>query len=147
VKYINNPEQFEAFLKNQAKTVCDFGTNEIYEAINYCLNQYYTEWTPDSYNRTEQLLRSAFKTTAKWNGNGFIAEVGIDFDSLDYDEATGFDVVSWANQSGIHGGLDVSSEGADTRVFDDAVDMTIRNGQLLRDVINLLKSKGITVIT
>lgn len=139
--YGRNAKDLENYLKNLAKQVCDYASNVVYEAINYYLNQYYSEWTPEYYHRTEQLLRSAFKTKSVWSGNSWTAEVGIDYEALDYSEATGYQVITWANEER-HGGLDV---GTNTRVYDDAIDNTIRNGQLIEDIIKYIQDKGINV--
>ncbi|MDR2277379.1 MAG: hypothetical protein LBE23_05930 [Vagococcus sp.] len=130
------------------KQVCEYAANEVFEAINYFLAQYYDEWEPTYYQRKNyDLLHSAFKTTAKKVGNSYVAEVGIDYESLDnYKDATGWDVVNWANTKGIHGGYDASSFGANTAVWDDSIDSTITSGQLLSDCIEFLKGKGIKII-
>lgn len=136
-------KELEQFLLEQCKQLCEFAANEVYEAINFFLNQYYTEWTPRVYQRTFEMLHSAFKTQVKRVGNGYQAIVGIDYESLDnYKDATGYEVISWANDE-LHGGLDV---GTDTRVWDDAIDSAIKSGQLLEDCIDFLKAKGFTVI-
>lgn len=145
---LGGKKELEQYLLGICKELCEFATNEVYEAINFFLSQYYREWKPSEYSRTEEFLRSAFKTEVKKSGNGYRAVVGIDYESLDnYNDATGFEVVSWANEKGIHGGLDVSNQGADTAVFDDAIDSTINSGQLLKDCIEYLRSKGFTIIT
>lgn len=124
------------------KQVCEYAANEVFEAINYFLAQYYQEYTPTSYIRTEQFLRSAFKTTAKKSGNRYIAEIGIDYESLDnYENATGFEIMNWSNQA-LHGGVDF---GTNTRVWDDAMSSTIYSGQLLADCIAFLKGKGFKI--
>lgn len=127
------------------KQVCEYAANEVYSAINYFLAQYYREdWATRQYQRTYDMLHSAFKTTAKKVGNKYVAEIGIDYANLDnYKNATGFEVISWANQ-GLHGGIDV---GTNTRVFDDAIDSTINSGQLLADCIAFLKGKGFKIIS
>lgn len=143
-KTLRNMSDIQKVLEQQARQLCEFAANEVYEAINFFLAQYYSEdWDTRVYQRTYDLLHSAFKTTVKQKGNTFYAEVGIDYESLDnYKEATGFDVVNWAN-SGLHGGVDVGTE---TRVFDDAIDSTINSGQLLADCIVFLKGKGFTIL-
>lgn len=142
-KQLKNMADIEKMLQQQAKQLCEFAANEVYEAINFFLAQYYSEWEPSVYQRSYDLLNSAFKTTVKQKGNTFYAEVGIDYESLDgYENATGYEVISWANTER-HGGLDV---GTHTRVFDDAVDSTINSGQLLADCIVFLKGKGFTII-
>jgi len=140
--YGRNPKDLENYMKKLAKQVCDYASNIVYEAINYYLDKYYQEFNPVSYRRTEQLLRSAFKTKSVWSGNSWTAEVGIDYESLDYSDATGYQVLTWANEE-LHGGLDV---GTDTHVYDDAIDNTVRNGQLLEDIIKYIQDKGIKVI-
>lgn len=143
-KDIRNLVELQNVLQQQARALCEFAANEVYEAINYFLNQYYLEWTPVVYQRTYDLLHSAFKTQVKQVGNSFIAEVGIDYERLDnYKDATGYQVVTWAN-SELHGGLDV---GTHTAVWDDAIDATINSGQLIQDCIAFLKGKGFTVIS
>lgn len=129
------------------KQACEYMANELYEAVNFFLAQYYSEWKPSVYQRQFDLLHSAFKTTAKRVGNGFQAVVGIDYESLNnYKDATGLEVVTWANTKGIHGGLDVSNEGADTAVWDDAINATITSGQLIKDCAEFLKNKGFMII-
>lgn len=140
---IRSMAELEKLLLEQCRQLCEFAANEVYEAINFFLAQYYSEYDPISYSRQFDLLHSAFKTTVKQNGKGYYAEVGIDYDSLDsYQNATGYEVVSWAN-SEKHGGLSV---GTNTRVWDDAIDATINSGQLLKDCIAFLKGKGFKII-
>ena len=122
--------------------------NEFYETLNYFLAQYYSEWSPSYYQRTKDFLFSAFKTESKRVGNGYQITIGIDYESLDnYENATGFQVVSWANTRGIHGGYNASGEGAHTEVWNDAVETTITSGQLLADCIVFLRGKGYNIIT
>jgi len=140
---IRNQNDLNKLLLDQCKQICELMANEVYEAINFFLNQYYTEWSPSFYQRSYDMLHSAFKTDIKKVGNGYQAVVGIDYESLDdYENATGYDVISWANNS-LHGSLDT---GTDTRVWDDAIDATINSGQLLANCIIYLKSKGFTVV-
>jgi hypothetical protein len=138
------PSDLQKIMEQHAKQLCELMANEVYEAVNFFLNQYYEEWTPVQYQRSYDMLHSAFKTNVKKVGNSFVAEVGIDYESLDnYKDATGYDVVTWAN-NGLHGGMNV---GTNTKVWDDAIEETIGSGQLLLDCIAYLKSKGFTVYT
>jgi hypothetical protein len=137
-------KELEKYLLQQCKDLCEMASIEVFEAINFFLNQYYSEWSPSYYQRSYDLLHSAFKTEVKKVGNGYQAVVGIDYESLDnYENASGWQIVDWSNK-GLHGNLDV---GTDTRIFDDSINSTITSGQLLKDCIVFLKSKGLTVIT
>lgn len=118
--------------------------DETQKTLNYFLNDYYTGWTPESYQRTKDFLFSAVKTEAKMVGNKCVASVYIDTDSMDnYVNATGFQVATWTNE-GLHGGLEVSHK---PHVWNDTMDNTINNGSLLKSALAYLKSKGFSVRT
>ena len=117
--------------------------DRVYETLNYFLQDYYNSYSPEYYKRQYDLLRSAVKVEPKRVGNKVVASVYIDYDSMDnYYNATGYEVVSWANQ-GLHGGLDVGN--GTPHVWDETLDNTITNGELLKLAIEHLKSKGFSV--
>ena len=118
-------------------------TERVYQTLNYFLQEYYNSYNPKSYRRQFDFLRSAVKTKAKMSGNKVVASVYIDTDAMDdYYNATGYEVAAWANR-GLHGGLDTGSN--TPHVWDDTLDETVNNGELLRLAVDYLKSKGITV--
>ena len=140
--HINNMDELAKALQPTMMGLVNQLADEVYKTLNYFLNEYYTGWTPQSYRRTEDFLRSAVKTEAKMQGNRCVASVYIDTDSMDnYVNATGFQVATWAN-TGYHGGLSVSHK---PHVWDDTMDNTINNGSLLKSAIAYLKSKGFSV--
>ena len=98
----------------------------------------------NSMNRRQyDFLRSAVKVEPKVKGNKVVASVFIDTDSMDnYYNATGEKVAQWANQ-GLHGGLDTGDQ--TPRVWDDTLDSTINNGELLKLAAEYLQSKGFSV--
>lgn len=117
-------------------------SDQVYKVLNYYLNDYYTGWTPTSYQRTKDFLYSAVKTEAKMVGNKCVASVYIDYDSMNnYVKATGYEVATWAN-TGLHGGLSVSHK---PRIWDDTMDNTINNGTLLKMAVQYLRSQGVSV--
>lgn len=141
-KYINNMDELARALQPTIMGLVNQLADEVYKTLNYFLNEYYTGWTPESYRRTEDFLRSAVKTEAKMIGNKCVASVYIDYESMDdYVNATGFQVATWANE-GLHGGLSVSHK---PHVWNDTMDETINNGSLLKTAIAYLKSKGFSV--
>ena len=141
-RHINNIDELEKALQPTMMGLVNQLADEVYKTLNYFLNEYYTGWTPQSYRRTEDFLRSAVKTEAKMKGNRGVASVYIDYESMDdYVNATGFQVATWAN-TGYHGGLSVSHK---PHVWDDTMDNTINNGSLLKSAIAYLKSKGYSV--
>lgn len=140
--HINNMNDLEKALQPMLVKMVDELAENVYETLNYFLHDYYTGWTPKSYRRTEDFLRSAVKVEAKPYRGGAKASVYIDYESMDsYVNATGYQVAQWAN-TGRHGGLSVNHK---PHVWDDTMDETINNGSLLNLAIEYLKSKGLSV--
>ena len=117
-------------------------SDRVYETLNYFLQDYYAGYDPTSYQRTKDLLYSAVKVEAKPYKGGVKASVYIDYDSLNsYKNVTGYQVVSWADD-GLHGGMEVDHK---PHVWQDTIDNTVNNGELLKLAIEYLKSKGFSV--
>lgn len=139
---ISNMNDLQNALQPVMTKMVDQLAEQVYETLNYFLNNYYTGWTPNSYSRTEAFLRSAVKVDAHPYNGGVKASVYIDYNSMDdYVNATGYQVAQWAN-TGLHGGLSVSHK---PHVWEDTLDQTINNGSLLQLAIQYLRSQGIPV--
>lgn len=120
----------------------DVMAERVYQTLNYFLDEYYQGWTPDSYRRSFDFLRSAVKVDAKPYRNGVRASVYIDYEGMDdYVNATGYQVAEWAN-NGLHGGLEVNHK---LHVWKDTMDETVNNGSLLDMAVQYLRSQGIAV--
>lgn len=140
--HINNMNELEKALQPVLMGMVNKMADEVYKMLNYFLKDYYTGWTPKSYQRTKDFLYSAVKTEAKMVGNTCVASVYIDYESMNnYVNATGYQIATWAN-TGLHGGLSVNHK---PHVWDDTIDNTINNGSLLKAAIAYLKSKGFNV--
>ena len=143
VKRVSNMQQLSAALMPYMEGMVDQMAERVYQTLNYFLQSYYYSYSPEYYRRQYDLLRSAVKVEPKRVGNRVVASVYIDYDSMDnYYNASGHQVASWANQ-GLHGGLDVGNN--TPRVWDDTMDKTVNNGELLKLAIKYLKSKGFSV--
>lgn len=141
-KTINNMNELAQALQPLLVDMVDTLAEEVYETLNYFLKDYYVKWTPSSYRRTQDFLRSAVKTEAAPYNGGVRARVYIDYESMDnYVNATGYQVAEWANQ-GKHGGVSVNHK---PHVWDDTMDHTVNNGTLLRAALQYLRSRGISV--
>lgn len=142
-KRINNMNELEKALQPVMKGMVDTLAERVYETLNYFLQEYYDDYDPKSYKRQYDFLRSAVKVESKIKGNKVVASVYIDTDSMDnYYNATGYQVATWANQ-GTHGGMVTSSK--TPRVWDDTMDETVNNGELLKLAVEYLRSKGFSV--
>lgn len=140
---ISTMDELEKVLMPDLVKMVDVMATRVYETLNYFLQEYYNSYNPVSYRRQYDFLRSAVKVEPKVIRNKVVASVYIDYESMDdYYNATGLQVTEWANK-GLHGGLDV---GNDTPyVWDDTIDKTVNNGELLKAAIQYLKSKGVNV--
>ena len=142
-KHISNMNQLQAALMPAMTKMVDTLAERVYETLNYFLQEYYNSYDPKSYRRQYDFLRSAVKVEPKVKGNKVVASVYIDTDYMDnYYNATGEQVATWANQ-GLHGGL--VTGGKTPRVWDDTMDATVNNGELLRLAVDYLRSQGISV--
>jgi len=142
-KRVSNMNRLQKALIPAMTGMVDVLAERVYETLNYFLQEYYNSYSPVYYRRQYDFLRSAIKVEPKVKGNKVIASVYIDTDHLDnYYDATGEEVVSWANQ-GLHGG---TVKGNNTpHVWDDTVKNTVENGELLKLAVDYLRSKGISV--
>lgn len=143
VKRLSNMNELAAAMMPYMESMVEQMAERVYQTLNYFLQEYYNSYSPEYYRRQYDFLRSAVKVEPKRVGNRVVASVYIDYDSMDnYYNASGYQVASWANQ-GLHGGLDVGNN--TPRVWDDTIENTITNGELLKLAIKYLKSKGFSV--
>ena len=141
-KHVKNMDELAKALQPVLLKMVDQMADRVYETLNYFLQDYYSGYDPSSYQRTKDFLYSAVKVDAHPYKGGVRASVYIDYDSLNsYRGVTGYQVVSWADQ-GKHGGMEVDHK---PHVWDDTIDNTVNNGELLRLAIEYLKSKGFSV--
>lgn len=139
-KHISNMDDLQKALQPVMLGMVDTLAERVYETLNYFLQEYYNSYSPTSYRRQYDLLRSAIKVEPKVVGNKVAASVYIDTDAMDnYYNATGYQVASWANQ-GLHGGFNTGNN--TPHVWDDTMYETINNGELLKLAMQYLKSKG-----
>ena len=141
-KHVRNMNELQKALQPTMIKMVDKLAQRVYETLNYFMSDYYTGWTPESYRRTEAFLRSAVKVDAYPDKGGVKASVYIDYESMNnYVDATGFEVATFAN-TGTHGGLSVNHK---PHVWQDTIDNTVNNGELLKLAVDYLKSKGFSV--
>lgn len=142
-KHISNMNELSKALQPVMLGMVDELAERVYETLNYFLQEYYNSYDPKSYRRQYDFLTSAVKVEPKVKGNKVAASVYIDTDSMNnYYNATGKQVAAWANQ-GLHGGLNTDSN--TPHVWDDTMDNTVNNGELLKLAVEYLKSKGFSV--
>ena len=116
--------------------------DRVHETLNYFILDYYDGYEPSSYQRTKDFLYSVVKVDAEPYRGGVRASVYIDTDAMNsYRNVSGDQVAQWANE-GLHGGMEVDHK---PHVWDDTLDNTVNNGELLKLALEYLKSKGFSV--
>ena len=143
-KHVKNMNELAKALQPVMMGMVNKMADSVYETLNYFLLDYYAGYEPSSYQRTRHFLYSAVKVDAEPYKGGVRASVYIDYDSQNsYKNVSGYQVVSWADQ-GLHGGMEVDHK---PHVWQDTMDETVNNGEILKLAIEYLKSHGISVRT
>lgn len=114
-RLIKNKNDLNKILEDIATKMLADVREKVYTAIHESIETYYAEYTPSEYKRTHKFLNSLVKTNITRKGNELYCEVKIDEEYLRYSypknerfraylypqgegrNATGYDVVSWAN--------------------------------------------------
>ena len=142
--HVKNMKELNKALQPVLLKMTDQLADRVHETLNYFLQDYYLGYDPTSYQRSKDFLYSAVKVDAHPYKDGVKASVYIDYDSLNsYKGVTGYQVVKWSNE-GKHGGMEVDHK---PHVWQDTLDETINNGELLKMAVEYLKSHGISVRT
>ena len=140
--HVKNMDELVKALQPTLIKMTDKLADRVYETLNHFLQDYYAGYDPSSYRRTKDFLYSAVKIDAEPYNGGVRARVYIDTDSMDsYYNATGYQVAKWSNE-GTHGGMETDHK---PHVWDDTLDETVNNGELLKLAVEYLKSKGFSV--
>lgn len=143
-KHIKNMNELAKALQPTLLKMTDQLAERVYETLNYFLLDYYAGYDPSSYQRTKDFLHSAVKVDAHPYKGGVRASVYIDTDGMNsYQNVSGYQVAKWSNE-GKHGGIEADHK---PHVWDDTLDETIGNGELLKQAMDYLKSKGFSVRT
>lgn len=136
-----NEKQLENFLLAKCKISISKAEERVYRVINDALKQYYSEFTPDEYIRTEKLLRSLVKSNVKKVGNGYEAEVYFDESQLNYQTGViptqhGTGYATW----GADEVLDTAMHGSHGGYINGTAIWTTSNA-VLGDIFTLIKNE------
>ncbi len=141
-KHVKNMNELAKAMQPVLLKMTDKLADRVYETLNYFLQDYYAGYEPLSYQRSKDFLHSAVKVDAHPYKGGVKASVYIDYDSLNsYRNVSGYQVAKWSDE-GKHGGMEVEHK---PHVWQDTMDNTVNNGELLSLAVDYLKSKGFSV--
>ena len=107
---IKNINDLAKVLEPKIKATLELVAEDVKKEINDSLDEYYSEYSPIYYSRTDQLRDCCKIGKTKMNGNKISIEVYLDADSLNYRTkgADPYKTVVAAN-TGLHGGFDPSN--------------------------------------
>lgn len=96
------------YMKTYAETYCKEAAKEITKMAGEAINQFYNDYTPDYYNRTDDLKYNSYSPYYHNNGRVVYGGVRINSDRMrDYIHGnqitSAFDVASWTWLHGYHG--------------------------------------------
>lgn len=77
-------KELEDYILKKSEVAVKLAQEKVAMIINSVLTQFYKEYDPVWYFRTEQLLRSLTKSKIELTSNGWVAEVYFDISALDY---------------------------------------------------------------
>lgn len=83
-KTFKNEAELKSFLLAKCKNAIAQAQEKVYQVIDKCLDQYYGEFKPDEYIRTQKLLNSLVKSDIRVIGSRVEAEVYFDEKQLVY---------------------------------------------------------------
>lgn len=141
-----NEKQLKDFLLAKCQSAIVQAEEKVHRIIDDCLKQYYNEFAPDEYIRTQQLLHSLVRSGVKSTANGFEAEVYFDVGKLNYQtghiatqHGTGYatwdaETVLRVAMTGDYGGLPHGGYEGGTAIWTESL-------QRLGNILELLKQE------
>ncbi len=163
-KVIKNMGQFAKALEPKIKEILELVAEDVKREIDDALGEYYDEYSPIYYHRTEQLRNCCKISNFKISNGKISVEVYLDIDSLKYDTpgADPYKTVV-AGASGLHGGWDISnlsngqvpwsaisgntgeSFGSGTQIWEEPMRELIDNGKLVKIFKKCAKQRGLNI--
>lgn len=80
----NSLDALKNYILSRSGVAIKIAQEKVFSLIEDFLLKYYSEFSPEVYERTYQLLCSLVKTEVVSTGNGWVAEVYFDVGSLNY---------------------------------------------------------------
>lgn len=162
---IKNLKELSMALESKIKAALELVAEDVKKEIDELLKEYYSEYSPIYYSRTDQLRDCCKIGKTKMNGNKISIEVYLDVDSLNY-RAKGADPYKTirAGNAGLHGGYDPSDVsagqvpwsivgsgnigeqyGSGTQIWSEPMEELIDNGKLVELFKKHSKTRGLNI--
>lgn len=161
---IKNMNDLAKALEPKIKATLELVAEDVKKEIDDALDEYYSEYLPIYYSRTEQMRDCCKIGKTKMNGNSISIEVYLDVDSLHYKTkgADPYKSLVSANSS-LHGGWDLSDtssgqvpwdvissndgsrHGSGTQIWEKPMEELIDNGKLIELFKKHAKARGLNI--
>lgn len=94
----SNTEQIKQYVLQRLQPSIAEMQEEVYRTLDEALKEYYAEYDPQVYERTNQLLHSLVKSEIIETANGYKAFVYFDYTALDYHQKSFYAFVNTKGQ-------------------------------------------------
>lgn len=161
---IKNLNDLAKALEPKIKATLELVAEDVKKEIDDALKEYYSEYSPIYYSRTDQLRDCIKIGKTKMNGNRISIEVYLDIDSLHYTTkgADPYKTIVAANSS-LHGGIDPanphggqipwdqissndgSRHGSGIQIWEEPMQELIDNGKLIELFKKHAKARGLNI--
>ena len=144
-----NKNDLLSFLYDKTYTALRNAQSTVYEIIHDFVVQFYEDYDPVLYERTEQLLCSLVRGDIRPSANGWVADIYFDLSSLNYitgNQPTGEQVMKAAAQ-GLHGAIGSDllyvHGNSGVGVWNDA--LQVLDAEAIRILRDRLREQGIPI--
>lgn len=147
MKVINNSQQLKQHMQKIMTQVLEETALKINDVITEFLQNWYDDYTPTSYKRTEQLLNSCTTSQVFQAGNNFAVQVYINYNAMHHNLAndiTELDIVQNAER-GIHGVKYGRLGNAGVGFWKESIDEIKNNKIIIKAFTEFMISKGFNV--
>lgn len=161
---IKNLKDLLKAFEPKIKATLELVAEDVKKEIDDALDEYYSEYSPLYYSRTDQLRDCCKIGKTKMNGNKISIEVYLDVDSLNY-RTKGTDPYKSlvSGNTGLHGGFDPSNtsagqvpwdvissndgsrHGSGTQIWKEPMQELIDNGKLVELFKKHAKARGLNI--
>lgn len=141
-----NEKELKNFLLKKCKVALIKSQEQVYQIIDRFVKEFYTEFSPEMYERTYQLYKSLVKSDIVLTANGYEAEIYFDLSSIDYvtgSKPSGEQVMQ-AAEWGRHGAMGLAvADFKGTSIWHESLD--ILNAEAINILKKMLIAEGIPI--
>lgn len=147
MKSIKNSKELKHYMEQLMIKALEETSVKIKGIIDEFIQDWYDDYTPKIYQRTNQFLNSCTTSQVVQSGNSFKVIIFIDYNSMNHnlsDGITEFNIIENA-EKGIHGVKYGRSGDTGIGFWEDSIDTIENEHTIIKAFADFLISKGFTV--